>query len=113
MDDVAGFFPRPAFGLSAEGLFEAAEKSACVEVSLQFGNITLLGIEAAQFVEDLHKDGEERVHLIFSDEVGFLVDVETDRARGDLYGLLQVGLEESVVRVKLCQKKIGDTRAPE
>ncbi len=106
---LAALFPADARGL-LEGLAVLIELVAAIEIALELGDVALLAVVTAGFVENLHEDRQQRVDLGLADDIGFLVDVEQDALRRHPGRLLE-GAAQHLVVVALFQERLerGET----
>ena len=71
-------------------MLEGCKLPGLVEVVFQFRDMALFAVVAAQFVEHLHKDFEDRGSGVTADVICLLVDIEENAVGWDLHGARHV-----------------------
>ena len=61
--------------------FERIKLTIYVELALELCNIGMLAVVAAVFIKYFHKHCNQRIQLVFRNDIGFLVDIEQDAFR--------------------------------
>ena len=109
-----GLFASAGPRLTGDGLVrrpELIEQATAVQITLELGNVRLLAIVAAHFVEDFLEHRKQRVDLLLRYHIGFLVDVEQDALRRDRDSLSQIGCENLIMSALLLEKLVGRASA--
>jgi len=88
-EGFAPFQPIRARDLAVSCL-ECAIQSFLIQIPFKLGNVALVAIIPAGFVEHLDEYRQQAVEFTLGDRVGFLVNIEQDALRGDAGGFLQI-----------------------
>jgi len=77
--------------------FELFIETTTIEVALKLGDVSQLTVVPAHFVENLDEDRQERIDLVFTDDVRFLVDVKENTFRRGGNGSLKIAAQDFIV----------------